>query len=350
MALLLGLAGGLGGCGENTCEPEGEFFAQSRQIGVIAVDEAAVYWTAVSQDGDKQLGEVWRKAKDGGDPQRLYQGTADPIFPFPVVSADATHAYWLEPCSRPGDPPCAEVRRVSKAGGTAQTLVRDRVFSFVLDGDRVYFSTSSQQQRNGNPSTPEADGAVWSMPKDGSSPPVALVENLDRLRHVAVDATHVYFVAARATATGREALISRVPKTGGAVEIAALTGISPYSFVLTDEWLVFHMDRSLSRVGKGEQQPAFIKNYTEDPVDGLVVVGDTVYFGDSGHTEGTTLDPDASNYICGAIRSIPLSGGEVKTFSEEEIRPHSLMTDGTMLYWVSGSSDSPSNTIRRSKL
>lgn len=353
VAMLLGLVGALGGCGEDTCEPEGELFAESPVIGVIAMDEEAVYWTAVSVTGDKRLGEVWRKAKEGGEPQQLYQSVEDPIFPFPAVSADATHAYWLEPCSRPGDPPCAEVRRVPKAGGTAQTLVRDRVYSFALDGDRVYFSTSNQQQREGNPSAPGADGAVWSMPKDGSSAPVELVSNLEKLRHVAVDATHVYFVADRGTPpglVGDEAWISRVPKTGGAVETAALSSIYPKSFVLMDELLVFLSDKSFSRVAKGEEQPELIKIYMEDPVEGLSVVADTVYFGDSGHFEGTTLDPDASNYVCGAIRSIPLAGGEVKTFAEEQIKPRSIITDGALLYWVSGATDYRSDTIRRSKL
>jgi hypothetical protein len=352
-AALLGLAGALGACSDDTCEPEGELVASSPQIGVIALDEEAVSWTALPAPGEPRVGEVWRKAKDGGEPERLYQGVEEAFFPFPRLSVDATHVYWLEPCSRPGvTPTCAEVRRVPKAGGAPQTLVRDRVYSFAVDGDRVYYSTSNEQQREGNPSAPGADGAVWSMPKDGSSQPVALASNLAKLRQVAVYGDHVYFVADRGTqpGTGLEAWISRVPKMGGDVETAALASGYPDTFVLSDQGMVFFEDRTLVKVPEGDTRRVFVSSPSENSVQGLAAVGNTAYFGDSGRIESGGFDGDDTKYICGAIRSMPLSGGEGKIFSQEQIRPHSLVIDGAMLYWVSQEPDFKSAAIRRSKL
>lgn len=352
-SVLLGLAGALGGCSDDTCEPEGEVVTTSPQIGVLTLDEEAVYWTALPAAGQQRLGEVWRKPKQGGEPERLYQSVTDPIFPLPRIAVDATHVYWLEPCSQPGATPCAEVRRVPKAGGSAQSLVRDRVFDFAVDGDTLYYSTSNQQLVESQPSAPGADGAVWSRPKDGSGEPVALVSNLTKLRHVKVEGAHVYFVADRAPppgVTGREAWISRVPKTGGDVETAALADTYPDTFSLTDQGMVFFQDRTLLQVPPGEITPAFIANYFENPVEGLAVVGNTVYFGDSGRgVSGGGFDGEGSRYLCGSIRSMPLSGGESKAFSGGQIRPHSLITDGAMLYWVTGEPNADSS-IRRSKL
>jgi len=351
---LLSLAGALSGCSDGTCEPEGEFVARSPEIGVLALDEEAVYWTALTGPGPQQFGEIWRKAKAGGEPERLYQSEGHTFFPFPRIGVDATHVYWLEPCSRPGATPCAEVRRVPKAGGEAQALVRDRVYSFAVDGDRLYYTTSNEQQREGNPSAPGADGAVWSMAKDGSGQPVSLVSNLSKLRHLRLEGEYVYFIADRGEqpgSVGLKAWISRVPKTDGTVETAALSGFPPDTFALTDQGLVFFEYRTLVKVPQGDTVPAFIHMLFENEVEGLVVSGDRAYFGDSGRGEsGGGLDGEGSRYICGAIRSLPLSGGEGKVFSDEQIRPHSLLSDGAMLYWVSAEPGYEFAAIRRSPL
>ena len=242
-----------------------------------------------------------------------------------------------------------------KAGGEVQTLVRDRVYSFAVDGDRVYYTTSNEQQLEGNPSAPGADGAVWSLPSDGSGAPVALVSNLSKLRHLLVEGAYVYFIANRGEqpgSAGMEAWISRVPKTGGTVETAALASGYPNTFVLTDQGLLFFSDRNLVKVSQGgDLRPAFISPPAENPVEELVAAGNTVYFGDLGGSEsGGGFDGEGSRYICGAIRTVPLSGGESKILSEEQIYPHALVTDGAMLYWAGGEPDANSQTIRRSRL
>jgi len=356
-AVVVGLAGALGGCSNlgDTCQPGGEAVVRSTPIGALAVDEETVYWTAKPAPGEPQRGEVWRKAKSGGEPERLYQSAEEPIFPFPRLSVDATHVYWLEMCSRPGiTPPCAEVRRVPKAGGTVQTLVRDRVYMFAVDGDVLYYSTSNEQQPGLSTAAPSTDGAVWSRPKDGSGSPVALVSNLTRLRDVQVTATHVYFVADRGTPpgiVGREVWISRVPKTGGAVETAALADFAPDAFVLLEQGLLYLQDRAFYRAPLGDTMPELLTIYFDNDVAGLAVAGDTVYFGDAGKgVSGGGLDGEGSRYLCGAIRSMPLSGGESKPFAKDQVRPRSLLTDGAMLYWISGESDSSFVTIRRARL
>jgi hypothetical protein len=353
-AVLLIVTGALAGCSDDTCEPEGEVVARSSPIGVIALDEASVYWTSVASSGQERLGEVWRQSKDGGEPERLYQGVGDTIYPFPQLSVDATHVYWLEPCSLPGiNPPCAEVRRVPKTGGSPQTLVRDRVYSFAVDGDRVYYSTSNEQLIGSNPSSPGADGTVWSRSKDGSGQPVALVSNLSKLRQVAVYGDSVYFVADRGTppgVVGFSAWISRVPKTGGAVETAALTGGYPETFVLSDQGIVFFTYRNLIRVPPGDTMPVMLNPPVENDMESLVAAGGTAYFGDSGRTASGGLDGDDTWYVCGAIRSMPLSGGESKRFAGDQIRPRSLVLDGAMLYWATEEPDFRSSTIRRARL
>lgn len=354
-AVFLGLAGALGGCSveEYPCEPEGEAVASSPQVGVIALDEEAVYWTALPVPEESRAPEIWRKPKSGGEPARLYQGVGELSFPFPRLSVDATHVYWLEPCSRPYEVPCAEVRRIPKSGGEAQTLVRDRVYTFVVDGDTLYFTTSNERLLEGNPSEPDPDGAVWAMPKDASGPPVALASNLARLRQMAVDGSHVYFIAARGVPPGveegGEAWISRVPKTGGDVEVAALATIRPDDFVLTARGVVYLSYRTLYRVEPGTIKPVMLNRTIGDDMEGLAVIGDTLYYGDSGHYEGTFPDPDVTRYSCGSIRSLPLSGGEGEPFSREQIHPRALATDGEMLYWASGEPGHGAVTILRSR-
>lgn len=358
-AVAVGLAGALGGCFnfEDTCEPEGEVFVRAFQIGTIALDEESVYWTAMAEPGQPRRGEIWRTAKSGGEPERLYQTAEDPFSTFSQLRVDATHVYWLEPCiGQPvTNPPCAEVRRVPKTGGTFQSLVRDRVFAFAVDGDRLYYTTSNEGRRPEAPPGPPDNGAVWSMPKDGSGPPAALVSNLVTLRQLVLDDTSVYFVANQGTPPGvvgsDKAWVSRVPKTGGTVEPVVVTFSYMDSFVLTDEWLVYFHDKNLSKVPRDGTQPTRLNPPAENKVDSFAVAGDTVYFADPGRSEsGGGFDGEGSRYICGAIRSMSLSGGESKPLFEDQARPHSLQLDGSMLYWVSSESDFRSVTIRRSRL
>jgi len=356
-AVVLGLSGALGGCFnfEDSCEPEGEVVARSHPIGAIAVDEEAVYWTASSGPGQLQFGHVWRKAKSGGEPERLYESVEQEAFPFPRLSVDATHVYWLETCSQPGfSPPCAEVRRMPKTGGTVQTLVRDRVYAFAVDADTLYYTTSNEQPNGNSTSGSTTDGVLWSRPKDGSGTPVALASNLTRLRDVQVTATHVYFVADRGTPPGimgREVWISRVAKTGGNLETAALADFAPDAFVLLEQDLVYLQSDSFFRAPLGDTMPQLLKIYFDNAVNGLAIAGDTVYFADAGKgLSGGGLDGEGSRYECGAIRTMPLSGGEPRAFAKEQVRPRSLLTKEEMLYWLSGENDSSFVTIRRTRL
>ncbi|WP_224245486.1 TolB-like translocation protein [Hyalangium gracile] len=345
------LSGMFGGCSEGNCEPEGELFAEASGLGTIALDEEAVYWTARASSPENRAGQVWRKAKSGGEPELLYQGERDPIFDLPVLAVDATHVYWLERCgTRLGDV-CAEVRRVPKAGGPSQLLVRDDVYAFAVDGGRLFFSTS--KERNTAPEVPTAGskGTLWSMPKDGSGTPVALVTELEKLRDVALDDTHVYFVADRGLeegSEGREAWVSRLPKAGGPVETVVWADGYPGHLVLTEQAMVLTSGTVLYRANRGDAMPVFLKQ-VEGRVEDFAVSGDTVYFGDEGDYEDAMLSDDPK-YVCGAIRSMSLEEKVVKTFSQGQVRPHSLMTDGTMLYWASGSTDSAVTTLRRSRL
>ncbi|MDC3958511.1 EB domain-containing protein [Polyangium jinanense] len=187
-------------------------------------------------DGDR----VMRASKDGSGASLV----ADNQVGSMSIAVDASFAYWITPVGQ-------AVRRVSKSGGTPETLAKDEELTpdmvprMIADESKLYWSASGLWSMSGFHATPKEGGALlfvegaatthfvvdsmflfWittnASPvrlvrtrKDGSEAKTltewTFVSNSDLAAGMAQDGDYLYW------ARGKARSMNRVPKTGGEV-------------------------------------------------------------------------------------------------------------------------------------
>jgi hypothetical protein len=147
---------------------------------------ANLYWT-MQGDANGELGsgapfdggvhgQIVSMPKDGSSAPTVVAGDlGQPLF----VAVDGSGVYWTDSLT-------ATVMALP-AGSTvpvalATSLVQP--YSLTIDGNNLYFSTIG---------VTDADGTIQRVPKNGSAPPVILVQNLAWPTQIAVDATAIYW-------------------------------------------------------------------------------------------------------------------------------------------------------------
>jgi hypothetical protein len=176
------------------------------------------------------------------------------------IAVDATHVYL-------GDNVLG-VARVPTTGGTAEYLTDVAAVVVTLDETHAYFSASL--------------GAVARIPKAGGE--VQTLAAASSPTHVAVDATHVYWV----DRSGLPFALSRVPKAGGDAEVLA-TDVpdQPERVIVLGEDLYLPISRRTGTTGpRGaivrypKTGGAFVEITSHDhPFGAMAVDADSFYVG-----------------------------------------------------------------------
>jgi len=161
--------------------------------GTFQVRDGYLYWrnTAAAESGtNRDANSVLRVRLPDGAPEVVTTLDGGSLM---SIAVDATHVYLAD--HQRG------VARVPVGGGTPEYLTDAGAVVVTLDETHVYFSLA------------QSNGAVARVPKAGGA-----VQNLALATsptHVAVDATHLYWV----DRAGSPLALSRVPKAGGDAEI-----------------------------------------------------------------------------------------------------------------------------------
>lgn len=151
----------------------------SKPFGV-AVDASFVYYSSVDEG-------IFRVPKLGGAIDLL---AADDHGPHVIVE-DQDFIYAGDLGTPATDFTDGRVVRVSKGGGELVLLASGLASAGMLAllGDTLFFTTIGTRSYGAY----NNDGAIWRMPKDGSSAPVRLAKDQRRPSGMAVDAAYVYW-------------------------------------------------------------------------------------------------------------------------------------------------------------
>jgi hypothetical protein len=188
------------------------------------------------------------------------------------------------------------------------------------------------------------DGTVVQVPLNGD-PAITLGDHMEvfydaaYLNAVAVDSTHVYWVAG---ANGSDGAIMRAPIGGGRAAVAIYTGLSLPQGVVTDgtnvywvEWGTFDadgravndgsvwqgsVDGTATRIQLAENQPA---------PSGIAIDASWVYWTNLGPLGGLNLPAPNS----GSIMMAPIGGGTLTTIADSQAVPVCIIVSGSRIYW-----------------
>jgi sugar lactone lactonase YvrE len=256
----------------------------------IAVDAYGVYWSA-------ENGNVRMLAHGTAEPRTLFQHPPD----VPAVVLDDNAIYFSGLIAN--DSAYAVFRRERDQNEPRMlATVTERVWTLVLDAERVYF--------------PGDTGHVSSVPKLGGEPRDTVIAT-HRLRGLAVDESHLYWIEGEPLASD----VKRVAKTGGTPQVLA----SGYRYVevvqVVGDDVLFTADHGLFAVPRTGGCTRALTSDQCPTLGGFVVNADQLY------------------YICGlgeypksSIRRAPLAGGT--TVEATRAAGGGLVFFADRLYWT----------------
>ncbi len=200
-----------------------------------------------------------------------------------AVDQDATHIYF-------GDAN-GIVRRVAKAGGSAETLSTENnaIGGVAVDDSKVYYAVN---RLSGSSSIAGAT-EIRSVPKSGGAS-VKLAGGLDLVSDVRIDATHVYYVV-----------------------VGSQNGVG-----------FFNAGGSAQRVAKAGGTPDVLASGLAGGSILMALDGNDVYFGEQGGAFGFPSGPHG-------VRRVSKSGGAVAHISEDQ-PVYELFVDANNVYTSSG--------------
>ena len=296
----------------------------------LGADDSHVYWTVLGTEPNNQLdGEVHRVSTRGGSvetiavdqtaPDELIvgddhiywaNGSADTIMTWPksgeeaaaVLSSkqagasdlmiDDDYVYWVK-----GTIVKSAIVRHSHEAGTVATIHLIDEHPMVVASDRTtfYWATSL--------------GDIWSVGKESKDPYTQLVvqSETDRtlVMAIATSERHVYWVV-RGQLLEPD-VIMRVGKLGGTAE-TVITARGDIGDLLIDGDTLYFSDSGMPRAADddGPNQgrvmraatsggaPAVVASVDEREIAGMAIVGDRIYFADSGSLDFETGDWSAN--------------------------------------------------------
>lgn len=215
---------------------------------------------------------------------------------------DGDSLYWVNEGRRAEGLP--GVFKVSKSGGEAVTLFQGKgVQALALDDANVYWTNAE-------------NGTVMRVPKSGGSP-VAVAAEQDNVAAIAVDATHVYWIAGEA--------IVRVEKEGGKPPKPVVEGFGQPTGLAVDDAFVYSystLSGKLSRVPKkgGAAKPVV----TEDVTLHAFFADDRFLYWSIG-SEGKA-----------ELKRLAKAGGKPSSVVTGQSIPGGLAQDGSSIYWTNG--------------
>lgn len=147
-----------------TTLPLGDYTETPRAFALTPTSYVWVTW-----DFEKSLGTLWALSRAGGTKVALGTGT----FEFPVMVADATHAYWIP--SEDG-----KLVAVPLAGGAPETIATPgNSTTLAIDDTHVYWGDQDN---------------VMKVAKSGGAPVTVATHQLPVAR-IVMDDTHLYYLA-----------------------------------------------------------------------------------------------------------------------------------------------------------
>lgn len=217
-----GAAPGTGGAGAGGAPPSAcvtggvpvRLTSGHDDVVAIAVDASDVYFVTWKSDPCAPDARVLRVPKSGGDVAVVGQPVRGPV----ALAVDAERAYWFDdmvsPCTQPADPGYALMAAPKAGGPTLASPFGGQfapTFDIALDATHVYWVAD------------EAN-AVWRAQKGGGAPEV-LAASADGPLAIAVDDTRVFWISSKgvrsaAKAGGTITDIASPPPQGGFDDLA----------------------------------------------------------------------------------------------------------------------------------
>lgn len=271
----------------------------------IGVDEGAVYWTSYS------LETLSKVATTGGDVEVLSSGIKEPT----GLAVDESHVYLTAYTAGGG----AGLRRIPKRGGDPEALDPcNTAVNLALDATHVFYVTA-------------VCGASFRMRRRSKAAPDDMIELADP--HAAdgyAYATYGY------TAMGTDDVF-----WASAFAInQAPTSLAAGTEIATDLPQVHNIAHGGGRLLVAAGPDLLAMNDDGSAVELLA----SAQFADT--FQGLTVDETHvfwGSDVDGAIRSMPLAGGEPVTLATGQEAPRDIAVDATHVYWV----DPAAGAIRR---
>ncbi|AKU94094.1 hypothetical protein AKJ09_00758 [Labilithrix luteola] len=244
--------------------------------------------------------------------------------PINAVVADDTHAYVavFSPTVPQGGQPAqgtAHVLRVALdgSGAPSQLWTEARVSGLAIDEANVYVARAD-----------DTHGAIVKLSKDGTASPVVLAAEQLYPTSVRVDATHVYWTNRGTLSTSGTEMpgggVSRVAKSGGAVEQLAVESLEPMTLVV-DDTSVYWTDGFYAQAGivmaapkDGSSAPRQLAR-GQFNLTGLAADAERIYWATGGG---------------GQIVALPKTGGAPSSIVQASTTV-SVVADGASIYFVS---------------
>lgn len=258
------------------------------------------------------------------------------------IATDSVYVYWLDYGS-------GTVNKVSVNGGTTTTLVSG-LYSptgILLDNNDIYFG-----EYYGNNAS-----RIKKVSKNGGTV-TTLVSNLYSICQLTMDATYIYF-------SDGNSLIQKILKTGGTVTTLSNSSAGPSGVIVKNNyvyWIEFSNPGTLKKVSiNGGTTTTLADNsntigiasdgnfiyWTEyvflnsDKVKKISVNGGTVTELATGLNNLWDIAIDKTNVywvenrMSGAIKQIPLNGGQTTVIADSNINePVRITADSLYVYWV----------------
>lgn len=279
----------------------------------IAVSATHVYW--MDTENTSGQGVLMRVPRAGGTPQeltpRIYVGAY-------TLAVNATHVYWATDA----------VFRLPLAGGTVEEVARtgSGASGLTIDATHAYWAGLVSENVGSVSKVPLAGGAVVIIAAGQACP-----------RAIAADATNVYWTTTCEPGDELYPVLGKVLKAahaGGEPVVLAENQPEPYALAV-DGAHVYWVNGL----------PTNQTDHSSNPINRVAIAGgETVAIADD--LAAVTLVADATHLYwstvlwyglaepAGAVRRIPLAGGEVEDLATGQQSAWALALADTMVYWA----------------
>jgi hypothetical protein len=301
----------------------------------LALSGGRVLWSDAvgdSAEGCVGPGVLWALVaadKQGGNVRELTEAPGCGVIPG-VLAANSTDAYWVTSSSGFNT---QQILKVPLDGGvptTVHTVESRRIRAIALDVDHLYWVESNE------PESVDVKRCPLASCEPGAAETIHTTLSAGMYGNMALTADRVVFGMRRYALAGD--VIVSVPKSGGdATDVATLSSLA--LAVATDSSSVYWLDESsLNRVALSGGPVTRLVQGLVEPAS-LVIDGDRVVW-----TEARWSSP-------GVVGTVPVSGGAVTLLVDDAASPRYLVraADGTMIYaeagGVAGAGNGPASDL-----
>ena len=287
--------GGGGGAPVALCKPGDApvVVAKAPSAHGLAVDAANVFVSSLQND------EIGVAPKAGGAYTAL---ATDAIGPW-YIALDAMNVYWASACSVAS---CGLFSMPKSGGSPMQIAPVVSPFAIALDDMTIFYTHTGQG--------PEG---VASVAKTGG-PATELAPNLAHPVGLAIDDAYVYWAAED------DGTVARVPKSGGAIEVLAMTDVGVWPIAVDAQRVFFAtyiLGGSVATAPKEGGPTTVLLDSVDEPIS-IALDDQTVFVA----IEGMSDD--------GQIVAVPKTGGAARVIASGEPSPQAVAVDDSCVYWA----------------